>query len=75
MRADEELGRSREVVDVFKNEVMEFTCVLFLVQDDGTYSIGLDDSPDTIDLCIIPPFYGFVLCVELKVGVYVVSAS
>ena len=32
MRVDEELGHSREVVDLLKIRVVNFTCVVFQVQ-------------------------------------------
>ena len=56
LRADEELGRSREVVDLFKSEVVKFACVLFQVQDYGAYTIGIYDPPNFIDFCIVPFF-------------------
>ena len=54
LRADEELGRSREVVDLFKSKVVKFTCVVFQVHDDGDYPLGIDETPDAIVLCIDP---------------------
>ena len=75
LNADEELGLSREVLDLFKNKIVTLTCVVFQVQDKGAYLLGIDDPPDIIYLCIVPFFWGFVLCVELKIGVYRVSAS
>ena len=54
---------------------MKFTCVVFQVQDDCAYPIGIDDSINAIDLCVLPLFYGFVLCVELKIGFDGVSES
>ena len=56
MRADEELGLSMEVVDIFLNEIVEFTCVSFQLQGDGDYLLGMDDLPNAIDSCIIPIF-------------------
>ena len=54
LRADEELGSSREVVDLFKSKVVKFTCVVFQVHDDGDYPLGIDETPDAIVLCIDP---------------------
>ena len=56
LRANEDLGRSREVVDFFKNNIFKFTCVVFQVQDDSAYTLGLDDTPNAIDFCIITFF-------------------
>ena len=54
---------------------MNFTYVVFQVQDDGAYPLGLDDPPDSIDSRIIPFYRGFVLYVDLKVGIDGVSVS
>ena len=54
LRADEELGRSREVVDLFKNNVVKFNYGAFQVQDDVAYPLGLDEPPNAIDFCIFP---------------------
>ena len=54
LRADEDLGRSMEVVDIFKYKIVKFTCVIFRVQDDGVYTLWLDDPPDSIDVYIVP---------------------
>ena len=62
-RADEGLGRSREVVDLFKSKVLKITCVIFQVQDGGAYLLGIDDPPNYIYFCIVPFFWGFVICV------------
>ena len=35
MRDGEDLGCSREVVDLFKIKAAKFTCVVFHVQDNG----------------------------------------
>ena len=35
MRADEDIGRSREVVYLFESKVVNLTCVIFQVQDAG----------------------------------------
>ena len=51
-RAEEELGRSKEVVYVFKNEIVDFTCVVFQIQGDCAYLLGLDDPTDALDVCI-----------------------
>ena len=56
LRAHEELGRSSEVVDLFKSESVKFTYVLFQFQDDSSYSLGLDEPPYGIDLFIFPLF-------------------
>ena len=54
LRADEELGISREVVENFKYNIVKFTCFILQVQDDGDYPLGIDESPDAIDFCIVP---------------------
>ena len=38
-------------------------------------ALGIDDPPRAIDVDILPFFSGFVLYVELKIGVDGVSAS
>ena len=54
LRADEEFGRSSEVVELFKIKVVNFTCVLFQVQDYGAYALGIDETPNSIDFWIFP---------------------
>ena len=58
LRADEELGRSREVVDIFESKVLNFSHVIFQVQDDGEYPLGINEPPDSIEFCIIIIFLG-----------------
>ena len=50
--ADEELGRPSKVVDVFLTDVVDFTCFIFQVQGDGAYPLGINDPPDSVDVCI-----------------------
>ena len=52
MRANEKLGRSGEVFDLFESKVVNLTRVIFQVQDDGAYSLGINDPTNAIDLCI-----------------------
>ena len=53
-RADKKLGSSREVVDLFKDNIANFTCVIFQVQDCVTYPLGIDEPPDAIGFYISP---------------------
>ena len=53
MRADENPGFPREVVDILDIEFMYLDCIILQVKDNGTYSLGFGDTPDYIDL------YGF----------------
>ena len=53
VRADEELGRSGEVVDLFESKVMNLTRVIFHVQEDGVYPLRINDPPNNIDFCIV----------------------
>ena len=53
LRADEELGRSEELVDLFETKILNFTRIIFQVKDDGAYPIGLNDTPNEIDFYII----------------------
>ena len=55
-RNDEELGLSREVVYLFKNNILQFTCFILHVQDCGYYPLGLDEPPDYIEFCVVPLF-------------------
>ena len=52
-RADEDLGYPRELVDVFKIEIVYLTCVKFQVQIEGAYPLGIDYPPDAVELFII----------------------
>ena len=54
LKADEELGISREVVNLFKSNTAYFTFVVFQVEDDGDYPFGIDEPPKNIGFCIIP---------------------
>ena len=53
MRADEKLERSREVLDLFESRVVDFTLVIFQVQDNGAYPLGINDPANVIDFCIV----------------------
>ena len=53
LRDDKELGLSREALELFKSDTAKLTCVIFQVQDDGTYPLGLDDTPNAIDFFIV----------------------
>ena len=46
LRIYEEIRHSREVIGVFENYIVEFTCVIFQVQVNGAYPLGFDDPPD-----------------------------
>ena len=54
LRADEELVRPGEVVDIFKANIVDFNCVVFQVQVDSAYPLGFDYTPDAIDFYIVP---------------------
>ena len=55
LRADEELGRSREVVDLFKSKIVNFTCAVFQVHDEGTYiPLGLMIYPIPLTYVLSP---------------------
>ena len=54
---------------------MKFTCVILQVQYESAYPLGIYGNPNSIELCIVPLFHGFVLCVEIKVGIYGVITS
>ena len=54
LKADEELGRPRELVDIKKNMIVDFICVTFQVQGGDAYPLGLDDLLDSVDLCNAP---------------------
>ena len=56
MRAEEDLRRSSEVVEIFKNKIVKFNCAVFQVQDDSAYPIGIDGPLDDIEFCIVPLF-------------------
>ena len=53
---------------------MDFTCVIFQLPGDGAYPPGIDDPNDAIDFYIAPIIKRFVLCVDLKVGVDLMSS-
>ena len=53
LRADEELGCSGELVDLFLSKVVNLTHVIFQVQDDTTYPFGINEPPNVIDLFIV----------------------
>ena len=64
-----------EVVYLFKSKILNFTCVVLQVQDDSIYTLGIGYPPNAIDFCIVPLLYGFLLCLDLKKGIYGMSAS
>ena len=53
---------------------MNFTCVILQVQDDGRYPLGIGGTLDAIDFFIVPLLYGFLLCVDIKIGICGVNA-
>ena len=53
MRADGKLGRSGGVLDLFESKTVNFTRVLFQVQDDGAYPLGINEPPNDIEFCIV----------------------
>ena len=63
LRADEYLGRPREVVDIFEVDIVKFSCIVLKVQDDGAYPLGFEEPPNAVDFCIFLRVHGFILCV------------
>ena len=53
IRYNEDLGRSREVLDLFESKFVNFNRVIFQVQDNGVYPNGITELPNTIDFCIV----------------------
>ena len=53
-RADGEFGISGEVVDLFERKVVNLNHVIFQVQNNGAYNLGINNPPNAIDLCIVP---------------------
>ena len=53
LRDDEELGHYREAVDLLKSKVVKFICIIFQVQYDSAYTLGIDDTPNVIVVCTI----------------------
>ena len=53
LRGNEELGSSKEVVDLFEIKVVDLTRVLFQIQDNSEYPLVIYDTPNAIDLCIV----------------------
>ena len=53
LRDDKEPGRSRELVGFFKSKVVNLTSVIFQVQDDSDFTLGINYTVNAIDLCII----------------------
>ena len=49
LRADEELGHSREVLDLLKSKVVTFKCVIFQFQDGSAYPLWLDYTQIPLD--------------------------
>ena len=54
MRADEDLRRPREVVDILEANIVNFSYVIFQVQDDVDYPPSFDDPPNAVDFFIVP---------------------
>ena len=54
MSSNKELGSSKELVDMFKFNVVNFTCVIIQVQEKDAYPLELDETPNTIDFYIVP---------------------
>ena len=53
LRASEEPGHSGEIVELFESFVVNSTCVIFQVQGDGAYPLGINEPPNAIDLFIV----------------------
>ena len=54
LSADNELDFPMEVVDIILNDIVDFICVLFQVQGDGTYQLWIDESSDAVDFFMDP---------------------
>ena len=52
LRAEEELGHSRKVVERFEGKVVNFTCVIFQIQDNSAYPLGLYEPSNAIEFYI-----------------------
>ena len=73
LRTYEELGRYRELVDLFKSETVIFTCVVFQVQ--GCLSHWGWWDPQCHWILYRTLFKRFVICVKIKIWVYGVTES
>ena len=51
LRADEEIGRSGEVVYLFESKVVNLNYIIFQVQDDGADPLSHNDTPNAIAFC------------------------
>ena len=63
LRDDEDLGRPWEVVEIFEVEIVDFSCIIFQVQDNGTVPLGFGEPCNAVDLHIFPHIQGFILYV------------
>ena len=54
---------------------MNLTRVIFQVHYNGAYPLEINEPPIAIDFCIILFSWGFVIYVEIEVGIDGVSAS
>ena len=76
LRADEEHGCFKEVLDLFKSKIVEFTCVIFQIQDNGAHPLGIDEPPPMpLDYVSSPFSCQLALFLEIKIGFVGVSAS
>ena len=62
IRADEDLGRPREVVDIIEVYIVDFFCIVFQVQYNSAYPLVLDETPDADYVHILPRTQRVILC-------------
>ena len=66
LRADEEFGGSRKVVDILKFELVNFASAIFKLQYDCAYPLGFDDIHITLIVFGIIWVQCPVICIEAK---------
>ena len=66
MSSDEEFECPRDVVENFETDIVNFSCIVFQVQDDDAYTLGFIDPPPppyAIDFCRAPDLGSYNLCI------------
>ena len=66
LSSDKEIRRPRVVVDIFEVDVVDLSHIVFQVQENCSYNQGFDETPNDIDLRIIPQIQGLYSVYSLK---------
>ena len=69
LREDEEIGCTRNLLDMLKIDFMKRAWIVLQAQDDGAYPLGFDDPSDAVPLSVVSWILRFILCIYFEVWI------